>query len=493
MELWIVNDFKGVQQGTKDNPYSVATAAEWDTLLASLLFDEQHMFRRGLELHIGNGEFYTAGTYEFGDAAGPNRPRVGPDWKIYGSGETRINLDPTAITDDYIGGWPLRVFTSACTWQQYLWWGREQEWIDLPAEEVWRQLSVGMLVKDLTINLNYSKLISRWQAKGIKFCPSGGLLQGHGPAWENVAVEDFGAWHPVDDAGKLAGPPAEAFPLSLAGAVDIFDRNKIAKLDPSKYIFDSQLPKEKAAHHTGCRFDKYNEVTSNDQVSLCVISGSIGQKDAPAVGDYEQSKFEYSHTLRAWAYQTNNPMSDFSYTRADRNQLQGFTIYQTLGGEVAHNGGSNMNAAYYSDFFVSSNIDVHDNDWKRVLRGAAWFLSPVGPDVEHFTSRGHKFRNNKVTLLPVPNGAEWNGAVMLQNFGERAPWRFIGDFTVEGNYVRLAEGPGQGYAINAVKIDGLTIGKNDFGNLAVVTRDCTGVSKPLSWWQKILKFLHIIK
>src|SRR4051812_28214966 len=157
MELWIANDFSGVQQGTKDNPYSVKTAAEWDTLLSSLLYDEHNMFRRGLELHIGSGDFYTAGSYEFGVLCTKERPRLGPDWKVYGTGETRINLDPTAVPDSYLSDAPLRIFNSACTWQQYLWFGRDQEWIDLPPEEVWNQLSVGQLVKDVTLNLNYSK------------------------------------------------------------------------------------------------------------------------------------------------------------------------------------------------------------------------------------------------------------------------------------------------------------------------------------------------
>jgi hypothetical protein len=69
MELWIANDFSGVQKGTKENPYSVRTAAEYDALLTSFLYDENHWFRRGLELHFGDGDFYTAGCYEFGTQA----------------------------------------------------------------------------------------------------------------------------------------------------------------------------------------------------------------------------------------------------------------------------------------------------------------------------------------------------------------------------------------------------------------------------------------
>src|SRR4051812_1580907 len=120
-EIYIVNDFSGIQKGTKDNPYSVTTAAEWDKLITSFLYDENNFFRRGLELHIGDGDFYTAGCYEFGGMATKDRPRIGPDWKVYGSGSTRINLDPTAIPDSYLTDAPLRIFSSACTWQQYLW------------------------------------------------------------------------------------------------------------------------------------------------------------------------------------------------------------------------------------------------------------------------------------------------------------------------------------------------------------------------------------
>jgi hypothetical protein len=494
VDLWIVNDFTGVQSGTQSNPYSVTTAQEYDTLIASLLYDENGWFRRGLNLNFGDGDFFTAGVYEWGYLATPKNPRLGPDWQVRGSGHTTLNLDPNSIPDENINDWPLHLFLGASQWMQYLWTpGREQAWIDLTPEDLWSTLSNRQLVKDITLNFNYSKLIDRWRAHGKALKISGGLLQGHGGAFEDVTVRDFGAYHVVDQDGKIVGAGAESFPLIIAGAVDGFDRNKLARLDPAKYIFDSHLPKEQCAHHTGCKFEQFNEADSNDQVSLCVITTSIGQPSLPATSAGDDTA-PYVHHLRKWAYQTHNPIGDFPNARADRNQLQAFTIYQTLAAEVAYNGGSNMQAGYYSDFYVSANVDVHDNDWKRVIRGGVWLLSPVGPDYAHFTSRGHSFRRNKITLLPLPNGAEWNGGVLLIKFDAEGATRVLTDITIgDDNQISMAEGVGQGYAINATNADHLTIGKNNFGKLPIRLTNCTNVKKPLNWFQKILKFLHIIK
>jgi hypothetical protein len=461
MELWIANDFSGVQKGTKENPYSVRTAAEYDALLTSFLYDEDHWFRRGLELHFGDGDFYTAGCYEFGTQAIRDRPRIGPDWKVYGSGHTTINLDPTAVTDSYLTDAPLRIFSSAGTWQQYLWWGREQEWVDLPPEEVWRQLSVKQIVRDIHFNLNYSKFIDRWKAFNLKFSPSAGLLQGHGPAWENAHVSDFGAYHILDAQGKPV-PGAEAFPLALAGAVDGYDRNKIAKLDPTKYIFDANFSKAGSAHHTGCTFDKFNEADSNDQVSMCTIVASIGQPGASALTADDGSA--YIHHFRKWSYQTHNPLSDFSNTKADRNQLQGFTLYQVLGGEIAYNGGANIQAGAYQDFYKTYNVDVHDNAWKEVLRGVCFLLSPTGPDDLHFESKGHTVRRNNITLLS--SDADWHAGVLLWNFPYDKPnTRLLGDITIGGkgeeNDISVVGRIGAGNrAVKAVGVTGLTIGAN---------------------------------
>lgn len=497
IETWIVNDFDGVQTGSKDNPYSVKTALEYDQLVAGLLYDENGWFRRQTELHLGDGEFFTGGCYEWGPFSDRSRPRFGPEWTLHGSGSTVLTLDPNAIPDSQVDDWPLHVILSAGQWQQYLWdETRVQDWIDLSPEEFWKTLPKGQLIRDITINLSYSKLIDRWVAAGKALKLSAAMLHGHGPACENVTVRDFGAHHVVDQDGKLVGAGAEAFPLILAGAIDGFDRNKIARLDPTKFVFDADLPKEKCAHHTGCVFEDYQEADSNDQVSLCVISGSVGQPSLPAMSAGDDAA-PYVHHWRKWAYQTHNPIGDFPNTRADKNQLQAFTIYQAQGGEVAFNGGSNMQTGYYSDFFVSSNVDVHDNTWLRVIRGAAWLLSPVGPDFIHFTSRGHRFRRNTITLLPLPNGAEWNGGVLLWKFEAEGVARALTDITIGGpgdeNHISMAEGTGSGYAVNALNVDRLTLGKNDFGKLPIRLVNCTNVKKPLSWWQKVLRWLHLMK
>jgi hypothetical protein len=479
-EAYIVNDYIGVQKGTKDQPFSPKSAIEYDTLIASLLRDENGVIRRQFDLHYGSGTFLSWGCYEFGNLATAERPRFGPEWQAFGS-ETVLALDPN-LPDSYMGEWPLHVLCSTAIWQDYLWRGREQEWIDLPPEEAWKLLPRRQLITGITFDLSYSKFIDRWKAAGLKLCLSGGILGGHGPAYEKVKVRNFGAHHVVDADGKIVGPGAEAFPLPLAGAVDGFDRNKIARLIPKEmaqmkpseiaqldppfpYIFDADLTDDQCAHHTECEFEDYC-TDSNDQVSMCVISASIGQPDVhPLSAGDETSPFV--HTWRRWSYQRHNPLGTFPNTNANQNQLQGFTMYQSLASENAFNGGSNMQAGYYSDFYKSGPVHVHDNEWLRVIRGVCWLLSPSGPDAEHFTSDGHKATRNKITLLTCD--AAWHGAFLLWQFG-RGPGRRLSDITIGGvgqeNTVMMCDPRAPALigntAVRGRSVDKLIIDRNNF-------------------------------
>jgi len=491
-DIWFVKDFNGVQKGTKDNPFSPKTAQEYDAQFASLQFDADGWHVRNRVIRYGPGEFLTWGCYEFGDFATKDRPRIGPSWQVLLSPDTVISLDPN-LPDSYIGNWPLRVYTSASQWQQYLWWGREQEWIDLTPEQLWAGLSECQLVKGGTINLNFEALAQRWMTTGWRCCLSAGLLQGHGPAWEDVHVTNFGTHKPTGPDGKPFGPSAENFPLSLAGAVDGYDRNKLAKLDPTKYIFSAHLPDEKCPHHTGCSFSNYNEIESNDQISCHTITGSIGQPTVHPLSAGDETSPFVNH-YHKYAYQQNNKV-DLPETHALRNLVQGFTIYNTLRGDVSKNLTRNCQAFYYSDFFQAKAVDVHDNEALRTLRGACWFLSDGGPDSEHFSSVDHKFRRNKVTFVGMD--VDYHGGVFLWNIDRKppSPDRYLGRITIGGegeeNDFSFDGPPGTGnIAIHAINADRVTIGFNKYGDKLreIVLTNCTNVTRP-SLWQRFVYWL----
>jgi hypothetical protein len=514
-EIWIVNDFSGVQRGTKDNPCVAKTAAEYDALIASLLWDENGKWRKELVIHMGDGEFLTQGCYEWGPYATKDRPRFGPKWQMIGTGNTVISLDYQSLPDAQIDGWPMHVFCSTSQWMEYLWYGREAEWDALTPEQVWAGVPEGQLLRDLTIKLNYSKFIDRWRGHDAKLCLSAAILQGHGAAYENVNVIDFGAHKPIGPDGKPYGPSAESFPLIIAGAVDGFDRNKLAKLDNTQYVYDSHLPDDKCAHATGCKVSGYADADSNDQVSCIVFSGGIGQPSLPSNSAGDETA-PFKHTLRKFAYAQNNVI-DLPNANALNNQVQGFTIYQSQRGDISHNRTNNCNAGYYSDFYKSNAVDVHDNEFLRCLRGAAFLLSPVGPDFEHFTSENHKVRRNKITQIPINVENNWNAGVLLWKFPVGWPdttqkqpvdesgnqTRYMRNFVIGGpgeeNDISVDGKAGIGnYAIIADGIDGIDASVNrissGYSHPIDVIR-CTGVKVPptLSWWQRLLKFLHLSK
>lgn len=489
-EVFIVNDFAGVQKGTKDNPYAVKTAVEYDTLIVSLLHDETPLFKRQLLINLGAGEFLTGGCYEWGDFAGKDRPRFGFEWQLQGSGETTLSLDPNAIPDEQVNDWPMHLICSASQWMQYLWTGRDAEWAAMTPEQLSATLPQGQLVRNITLNLNYSKFIDRWIAFGKALKLSGGLLQGHGGAFENVTVKDFGAHHVVDADGKLVGAGAEAFPLIIAGSVDGFDRNKLSRL-PNTFVFDSHLPDEKCAHMTGCQYIDYSDADSNDQVTLNMIIGNKGQPSvSPFSAGDDTSPFVQHY--RKFAYQQHNLVQLPATNSALKNQVQAFTMYQTLRADCSFNKVSNIQTGYYSDWDRSFNVDIHDNEFLRVLRGAAFLLSPVGPDCEHFESTGHKVRRNKISQ--VGTDSDWHAGVLLLKLDFPTP-RLLGSITIGGKGEEndfTIDGPigTSNMAIKAVGVDKLTIGENRYdaryGSKETVTVNCTLVQ--VSFWRKIVNF-----
>jgi hypothetical protein len=145
-EVWIANEATGPQYGTKDNPFAVQTAWEFDKLLDSLLHTSD------LAVHL-SGAFKTKGAYRWGQYATRN---LGAGWTVDGVAE--VALDPVAIAD--IDSQPLYCLAG-------------------PAARV-----TGIRTRG-----NHSKLASGW--KGT-LRTGGVLLEGDG-AIDSVRFSDFGS------------------------------------------------------------------------------------------------------------------------------------------------------------------------------------------------------------------------------------------------------------------------------------------------------------
>jgi hypothetical protein len=183
--------------------------------------------------------------------------------------------------------------------------------------------------------------------------------------------------------------------------------------------------------------------------------------------------------------------------------VQGFTQYQTLRGDCSSNLTRNVSAGYYSDFYKSQGVDVHDNQFLRCIRGAAFLLSPSGPDYQNFTSEGHKVRRNIITQVPINVGNDWNAGVLLWKFtpdkGDMKT-RYMRNFIVGGqgdeNTISIDGAVGVGnIGIKADGIDGLDASTNKisvvYSNRTVVAIRCTAAKLPPekpSLWRRFINF-----
>lgn len=100
-DVYIVDGFTGSQEGTKENPYSVRGASEFDALMRFLRPTDS------LAVHY-EGRFKTAGVYRWGQYASRN---LGAGWTIDGAAE--IELDPDAVS--IMDGQPLYCLAGPAT------------------------------------------------------------------------------------------------------------------------------------------------------------------------------------------------------------------------------------------------------------------------------------------------------------------------------------------------------------------------------------------
>lgn len=148
-DIYIVDGFTGSQLGTKENPYSVRGASEFDALMRFLRPNDY------LAIHYA-GAFKTQGVYRWGQFASRN---LGKGWTV--DGDAEVSLDREAISD--IDGQPLYCLAG-------------------PAQSVQGITAIG----------NHSLIADRWKSVRQSLRTGGVLLEGDGSI-DNVTFKDFGS------------------------------------------------------------------------------------------------------------------------------------------------------------------------------------------------------------------------------------------------------------------------------------------------------------
>lgn len=386
-DLYVVPSFAGAQSGTKDNPFAAPTSADFDAL------QRQHPEAKW---HLNDGVFPTAGTREWD-------PREGVGFKFGNSQFTTetgatLKWDSDAVPDDRVDDVPLHLLCSA------------EPPPGLSPEQTFAALPVGQAVQGLTLDLNFAHAVDRWRALGKMLRISGVLLSGDLAAIERVHVVNAGAWG------------YEGFPLTIAGAIGAPARNLIAQLDPAKYVLDANLPDAQCSHITDCLFDQFDETLSNDQVTVRMIVGCMGQRPD---GSWVQ-------TMRAYAYQRGN-----TTTAKGQNEVQAHTIYQVLRGSIDHNSSDGAAVGAYGDFCATKRLDVSLNQFLRCdYSGIRFFLSPTGPCPEQFSHELYTIGPNQITSK---SGVQ----VDFGTFEDQLPLsatRYMRDMKVDASLVLEAKG-----------------------------------------------------
>lgn len=386
-DLYVVNQFSGAQYGTKDNPMVARSAQDFDALMKAV----EH--RDDIEVHL-TGEFKTRGAYEWGPFADLGW-RAGKHWTFDGDGE--LAIDPSAIDDLEIDDAPLHVI---CTSEQLVF----PETSDVTPEEVWDDLPRGQAVRGLTLRGNHSALADRWKARGKMLRTSGVILQGNEAAIENVRLLNFGALK-----GEGRALSAESFPAIIVGAMGAPDRDKIAQLDPATHRFDDGVAVP--SHITGCTFDEFDSSCSDDQVTVFMVMGSIGEPRGWNTGGWLQ-------TMRADCFEENNTV-----IASGVNLVQGFTIYQSLKGRVRVNKTRGVNVSVYGDFYSNKGVQILENDFEARSHGVQLLLSPSGPCPEQFSHEDYVIGPQRM----VTGGAN----VSIDTLGPTTAKRFIRNITVD--------------------------------------------------------------
>lgn len=389
MNLYVVPHFNGPEKGTAENPYAAGTTAEFDALMRM-----HYGLRPDITWHLNDGVFGTVGTKEWDDTnvVAHNRGfRVGRNWRF--TSETRATLGwaHESIPDAEVSEVPIwLLLTTEARFDANV--------NNHTPEDAWALLPRGQSVNNLNIDLRFQSAVDRWKSFGKKMRVGAGFLSGHEASFENVTVTNYGTLG------------CESFPLYIQGSVGQYDRNLIARLDPQFYAFDANTDSDYCSRILNCTFKDYCE-ESDDQITLCFIAGGMGERSP---GEWVQHK-------RVFAYQRGN------YARATGvNKVQGFSLYQTLRGDVSGNLTDGCSVGYYQDWLSSKGVTIQNNSFLNCrFHGVQLQLSPVGPGCEQFSSEDMTVGHNKITS-DGPN-------VLLDPVGPQTATRYIRNTRVEAD------------------------------------------------------------
>jgi hypothetical protein len=338
------------------------SSVEFDALMRANFDKDQ------LAVHLDNGTFYTSGTKEWDDS--PDI-RDNPGFRI--KNWTFDTQSGATLAWDWERA-PLTEVPLALIRTTEM--SKDLARVNLHTdEEIWLGQPRGQTVRDLTLDLQFSKALPRWRAAGKMLRIGACALGGHSFAMERLHLKDFGA-HGY-----------EGFPLYGQGAYGMYDRDAIARLDPTTHIFDEGVTETECSHITDCLADGFVESSTNDQVTVRFIGGSIGN---PVSGDLSR----WTQTPRAFSYQRGNR------TVAAGQWVQAHTIYNCLRGEIDHNSSSGAAVGVYGDFCRNKGLHIWLNQFLGCdYSGIRLLLSPTGPGnlAEQFSHEDYDIGPNEIT------------------------------------------------------------------------------------------------
>lgn len=294
--------------------------------------------------------FTTGGGLQFDFADNPRRLRSGHVLDFKGA---TLELDVDRVTDAMLQ-----------TEMGLLMLGSEMGNIYGKAgEEAFAAISTHISVKNVRLVGNYSKLVQRARALGVKqFAVAGCGLQGHDVQMPGIVLSDFGAY------GR------EAFPVWVAGADNSFDSHALYGVDPS-HTFDENTPASSIEY----KFGDFVPEATNAQVTVGMIVGAL----CPA--NITPSPWSMSGPWRHMMRRDASLKFDVSVPAGKWNAVQGGTVYQSLHATID---GKTQNASvgYYSDYYKSKGVHILPScSFKGGEYGAIIRLSPTAADIPDLT------------------------------------------------------------------------------------------------------------
>jgi hypothetical protein len=321
-----------------------------------------------------------------------------------GNGAT-LTIDPNAILDSEIDSAPMRMI---CTMEQLPF----PETSTVTPQEVFAGLPAGQTVRHLVFDASHDKLADRYKAKGCSLRNGAITLSGHDAVVEHCGFRNFGAL-------KNGVPGAEAFVVSICGAMGAPDRNKIAQL-PQSYTF-------RPARINENQFWDYNPSLSDDQVSVFMIVGNTGEPGGWNSGNWVQH-------FRDDAILYGNRV-----VASGQNLVQGGTIYQCLKGTVTKNVTEGAYLGYYGDYYGTRKLKLYENSYHGAYNGIRIVLSPTsgGTDMhEQFFHSDYYIGPNDIEASDVD--------VFIDTLGPTTDRRYIRNMFVD-----------QSHSLHAVGVEGL--------------------------------------